>query len=364
MDPADETRYRRNVPIATGSPRPIVSVTIPAYNAAKTLADTLESVLAQDHPSFEVIVVDDGSRDETAAVALRYAPRVRLVQKTNGGLADARNAGIGAARGELIALLDADDLCAPDRLSTQARVLAQHPEVALCCSELSAFDERGTFSAAYSSTYYSAIEDTPGGIGAILATRGEVALPSGTTAATYRGDGYDTLVRGNFVHPPTVMFRREIFDRAGPFDTSFRWTSDWEWFIRAARCGPIAFVDRPLLEYRISSSQMSGGANRLGASLEFLAVLDKTCRADPGLLVRSRRDVRRQLRAFCIEAAYNHAESAPRVALQLLLRSARYGRPTTDVVKIAAKAMLPSFLLARASRWRRTRRPTEDGSAT
>jgi len=71
-------------------------VTVAAYNAATTLAETLESVLAQDHPSFEVIVVDDGSDDETAAVACRYAPRVRVVQKSNGGLADARNAGIRA----------------------------------------------------------------------------------------------------------------------------------------------------------------------------------------------------------------------------------------------------------------------------
>lgn len=341
------------MPSTPSSARPLISVTIPAYNAATTLAETLESVLAQDHPSFEVVVVDDGSRDETAAVARRYAPRVRVVQKSNGGLADARNAGVHAARGELIALLDADDLCTPDRLSTQARLLTRRPEVALCCTELSAFDTGGTFSSAYSSTYYSEIRDTAGGIGALLPARGEVALSAdGRTAVTHQGDAYEALVQGNFVHPPTVMFRRDVFDRAGGFDTSLRWTSDWEWFIRAARCGPVAFVDHPLLAYRISPSQMSGGANTLGASLECLAVLEKTCRDDPGLLTRRGREIRRQLRAFCVEAAYYHAETEPLVALQLLLRSARYGAPKADVAKIALKAMTPAFVLERVLRRR------------
>ncbi len=343
----------QTVTTTPGSDRPLVSVTIPAYNAATTLAETLESVLAQDHPSFEVVVVDDGSSDETAAVARRYAPRVRVVQKSNGGLADARNAGVRAARGALIALLDADDLCSPGRLSTQARLMTRRPEVALCCTELSAFDASGTFSQSYSSTYYSEIRDTPGGIGALLAARGEVALSEeGRTAVTYQGDAYEALVQGNFVHPPTVMFRKEVFDRAGGFDTSFRWTSDWEWFIRAARHGEVAFVDHPLLAYRMSPSQMSGGTNTLGASLECLAVLEKTCRNDPGLLTRREREIRRQRRAFCVEAAYYHAETQPRVALQLLLRSARYGAPKADVAKIALKAIMPAFFLDRLLRRR------------
>lgn len=105
---------------------PLVSVIIPAYNAQAFLRATLDSVLAQTYDNLEIIVVDDGSKDETAAIAEAYAARdarIRLVVKPNGGVSSARNAGIAAARGDYVAFLDADDIWHPEKIAAQIEVL-------------------------------------------------------------------------------------------------------------------------------------------------------------------------------------------------------------------------------------------------
>ena len=106
----------------------LVSVLVPAYNAASTIAETLASALAQTHESLEIIVVDDGSSDNTAAVVEDFSARdsrVIFVRQTNGGVASARNAALSMARGSFVAPLDADDLWHPEKISRQMRRLAE-----------------------------------------------------------------------------------------------------------------------------------------------------------------------------------------------------------------------------------------------
>ena len=108
----------------------LISVVIPAYNATATLAETLRSALRQTHAELEVIVVDDGSKDGTRAMAESFAaedPRVRVISKANAGVAAARNTGIDAARGDFIAPLDADDLWHPDKLRLQLERFTNGP---------------------------------------------------------------------------------------------------------------------------------------------------------------------------------------------------------------------------------------------
>ena len=128
----------------TASPdaRPLVSVVIPTYNCAHYLPAALESVLAQDYDPMEIIVVDDGSTDETQAVLQRY-PEVTCIRQANGGLSNARNTGINAARGEWIALLDADDIWPPGKLEEQMQILVAHPEVALLFGDTRRFSDDG-----------------------------------------------------------------------------------------------------------------------------------------------------------------------------------------------------------------------------
>ena len=112
----------------TPSQTPLVGVVVPAYNAAATLDETLRSVRAQTHRALEIIVVDDGSLDDTAAIARRHAAedeRVRVLCQANAGVAAARNAGWQSSRADLIAFIDADDLWAPTKIERQLQALAR-----------------------------------------------------------------------------------------------------------------------------------------------------------------------------------------------------------------------------------------------
>jgi hypothetical protein len=111
-----------------------VSVVIPAYKAAGTIARAIESVLDQSEPAFEVLVIDDGSPDDLSAALKPYAGQIRLIRKPNGGAASARNTGIDAATGELIAFLDADDFWERDKLKHHVELYRQFPELGLTCS--------------------------------------------------------------------------------------------------------------------------------------------------------------------------------------------------------------------------------------
>ena len=124
-----------------------VSVVIPAYNAAQTLAETLESALAQTYRAIEVLVIDDGSTDETAAIVERYAAqdgRVRLLRNAeNAGVSCARNRGVRAAVYPWIAFLDSDDRWRPEKLERQLTAVQRHPACALCFTSTAYTDEAG-----------------------------------------------------------------------------------------------------------------------------------------------------------------------------------------------------------------------------
>ena len=108
----------------------LVTVVIPCYNQAHFLTEAIESVLSQSYPNFEVVVVDDGSTDDTSEVAGRYPQKVRLIRQENRGLSGARNTGIGHARGEYVVFLDADDRLLPEALEVGIEQLEAHPECA------------------------------------------------------------------------------------------------------------------------------------------------------------------------------------------------------------------------------------------
>jgi glycosyltransferase involved in cell wall biosynthesis len=215
----------------------LVSCIVPVYNGERYLRETLESIFAQTHPAIEVIVADDGSTDGTAALARTYGDRLRYLRQENGGPAAARNLGIGAARGELIGFLDADDLWHPDKLTLQIERLRTLPRVDLCLTHLENF-------------WSPDVVPRPG---LAMDDRVGISLP-----------GYVTY---------TVLVRRSVFDRIGGFDTALRHGDDTEWFLRAAEAGiVIDLLPDVLVRRRLHSTNHS--IRRAGASRdEYLGIV-------------------------------------------------------------------------------------------
>jgi GT2 family glycosyltransferase len=334
----------------------LVSVAMVVFNGERDVARSIDSVLAQTYANFELIVVDDGSTDGTWAILQSYGDRLRAIHQDNGGLPVARNTAVSAARGSLIALMDHDDLCYPERLAAQVAVMAALPHVGLTSSEFSAFDDTGPIAAAYAAQYYSRCDPALGGIrslypahttldiGAELSTRhvAPKAVP------VYHGEVYATLASGNFVHPPTVMFRRELLARIGLFDPAMGTMCDWEWLVRVSRVTQLAFIDAALLDYRRSPTQMSSTQHRPRGSLDALRVAQHLCEQDPALIDLANTTMRANLADLHASAAYANSEIAPRQALRLLARAMlvyRYRGPLIRPTLI--RALLPMTLLDR-----------------
>jgi len=220
---------------------PRVSVIVPAFNCEEYLGTALDSVLAQDGPALEVIVVDDGSTDGTQDIAERFvaaAPgTVSLHRQANAGSAAARNRGLEAARGTLIAFLDADDYWFPGKLEAEVGYLDSHPDIGIVCSRWLLWHE-GDPAPADSDDH------------------------GGEPATDLQGWLYDRLFLDCEVWTSTVLIRRQVIDAVGAFDTSLRRGQDYDYWLRAARVTPMARLARATAVYRIHGSSVTRTPHR------------------------------------------------------------------------------------------------------
>lgn len=205
--------------------RPTVSIVIPCYNQAHFLSESVDSALAQTYAEIEILVVDDGSTDNTRAVAARYGDRIRYIHQENGGLAAARNTGIRHAKGELIALLDSDDRWLPHKLETQVPHFADS-EVALVHASYRLFPPPEYLEKEW------------------IVTEG--AHPT-----------YLEEVRQNKVGVLTAVIRRSVLEEVGGFDAAYYGCEDWELWLRIAEKYRLVGCAEILAEYRLHGSSMT-----------------------------------------------------------------------------------------------------------
>ncbi|MBS1811265.1 MAG: glycosyltransferase [Acidobacteria bacterium] len=209
---------------------PEVSVVIPTYNSASYLIEAVESVLAQTYQDFEVLVIDDGSTDETEQIMRRYQAPVRYIRQQNGGVSVARNRGIAESRGRYVAFLDADDIWLPHKLARQIAALRQQPHDQVCYSAFTVVDfALNPIEVRRSQRQGSALED--------LLTRGNVVAT-----------------------PSTVLCERTLFDSVGSFDPALSQCADWDMWVRLAARTEFLYLDEPLVTYRQHSNNMSRNA--------------------------------------------------------------------------------------------------------
>ena len=322
-----------------------VSIVIPAYNCERTVAQAVDSCLGQSYREREVIVVDDGSTDGTWERISRL-PGVKAIRKANGGVASARNAAVREANGEFIAWMDADDVMHPERLALEVAVLRDHPRAVLASTDFSAFrDDEPDFDPSHIASYYRAVRMAQS-VDALYDREAAPVQFDGAPRRVLLGGAYERLVHGNFVHPPTILLRRSAWERAGAFDESLRYGSEYDHLRRVARHGDFAYIDAPLLRYRRSPTQLSHAASQGRLPLDTVAILDKLRRDDPQLARREARTFReRYARAF-VESSEMSIESGRARAAALLARSLPFGPSPREVSRVAAKIVLPAPVVA------------------
>jgi glycosyltransferase involved in cell wall biosynthesis len=214
--------------------RGLVTVVTPVFNTEQFLAEAIESVLDQDYDPVEMIVVDDGSTDGSADVAARY-PEVTLIRQENQGQAVARNVAVAAGSGEFVTLLDADDMMAPGRLSTQVGFLTDNPEVAGVLGRQRVVLEKGAEPAPW-------MHDS----------RAEFDVDGADTAAL-EAQGLTP-----FYPPPTLTVRREVFDQIGNFDPTFRLGEDMDFLLRLKEAGlQLEPMDQLVLYRRVHGANLT-----------------------------------------------------------------------------------------------------------
>jgi glycosyltransferase involved in cell wall biosynthesis len=207
---------------------PQVSVILPTYDRGWVLAEAIESVLEQDFADYELIVVDDGSTDETNAILKACGDQIRILRQKNNGVSAARNAGVRAAAGKLIAFLDSDDLWLPSKLSQQVAFFDRHPKAVACQTE-----------------------ETWIRNGRRVNPKKRHRKPSGMI--------FEPSLELCLVSPSAVMIRRLLFDQVGLFDESLPACEDYDLWLRISCRYPIHLLSTPLIVKRGGhSDQLSG----------------------------------------------------------------------------------------------------------
>jgi glycosyltransferase involved in cell wall biosynthesis len=213
------------------STQPLVSVVVPVFNAGVRLHEAISAIERQCYEPVEIIVVDDGSTDDTPAAIRRLGSRVRVLRQPNAGPAAARNRGLSIARGDLFAFLDADDLWPEGKLLLQVGRLTDDPDVDVVLGRISYVPE------------------------------------SGSLVPDLRFEDPEARTISN-VHLGSGVYRRTAFERVGGFDETLRFSEDHDWFLRAREAGlRIRILDEVTLLYRLHDANMTRGVDPVEMSL-------------------------------------------------------------------------------------------------
>ena len=208
---------------------PKISVITPTFNSACFLPDTIESVLTQTLQDWEMIIVDDGSTDNTQEVVARYLRshpgKIKYFRQDNGGTAQARNRAIRESKGEYLAFLDADDLWLPEKLAVQIPTMEAHPELCLISSETYAIDAQNN--------------------------------RIGHWKVAQMPNTFEYLLEANHIYNLTVIARKSCVERIGYFDERLKVSQDYDLWLRLVKRFPFKVLYTPLAQYRVHLNNIS-----------------------------------------------------------------------------------------------------------
>jgi len=291
---------------------PLVSIVTPTYNQATYVAETIESVLAQDYPNIEYLVLDDGSTDDTPSVLCQFNGRVHWERHANIGQAATLNKGWQQCRGKYLSYLSSDDRLLPRAISALVEAIESRPDVSVVYCDFDVIDKHGAFVRSLTSADFD----------------------------------HRQLVEELNCQPGVgALFRRAVFDQAGGWNPALRKIPDYEFWLRAARLGPFLRVPQTLSQYRVHEESASIRPLPYDRSMEIVTTMRGYWQGD-----MSSAAARRSIGRAHYSAAKSHAQSGrPLAALRNFLVSCGL-RPRQVIQRSAWRGLLSSFLIHRASR--------------
>jgi len=203
----------------------MISVIIPTYNRAAFISDAIQSVLRQTNKDFELIVVDDGSTDNSCDVIRPYADRITYIYQQNAGIAAARNAGIEHSKGKYVTFLDSDDIWLPTKLEKQVSFFKQHLDIGMVYADYGMFSEEGIIDSSHSSRKNLNISHRSGYV-------------------------FEELLMNCHIHTITVMVKREVLADVGLFDVNFATGEDYDLWLRIAAKYKVAYLPELVAMHR------------------------------------------------------------------------------------------------------------------
>jgi glycosyltransferase involved in cell wall biosynthesis len=230
---------------------PSVAVIIPTYNRATLLAEAIESLLTQTHLPDEIIIIDDGSTDNTQAVLNKYSSSIQVITQANQGRSSARNAGLKAVRSDLVTMLDSDDILLPASIEKRWKLFKDDPALNIVYSDVALADRQGTIKGVFS---------------------GEKPQPRPS------GMIFSILAQDNFLPIHAVMFRRACLEQTGLFDVTLHAMEDYDFWLRMAAHYPFIYLpSEPLAVYldqgEMMSSEYQSRLRYAGATVQERAVV-------------------------------------------------------------------------------------------
>jgi glycosyltransferase involved in cell wall biosynthesis len=291
---------------------PKVSVIIPMYNAAPYLAETLASVYAQTYQDFEVLLIDDGSTDDTLTVARSFESRARVLTQVNKGPSAARNLGFQHAQGEYLAWLDSDDLWHPDLLKTQVYYLEANSQVSLVYAESWAFIQHGASRVIVDKVGYAINPDLR------------------------------LLLFGDCIPTNTILMRRSCYEQLGGMNESLVRAEDYEYLMRIAYSYNLAGIASPLAYYRWRADSLVGDNRDIGRGLSDAVIALQTVeQLHPDLWQRTGVNRAQLLARLHIRAAHAWKRRGQWVqALANVVKAFEYSRHPMVVRWVLAAALL------------------------
>jgi glycosyltransferase involved in cell wall biosynthesis len=317
---------------------PRVSAVIPTYNRAQLVARAIRSALAALSPGDEVVVVDDGSTDDTAVAVEAFGPPVRLLRLPHGGAGAARNAGLAAARGPLVAFLDSDDEWFPDKIALQRAFLERRADVLYAFSDFGVRLEDGTEHRGYLPHWLRPRRPLSDVFGPGISYSSVAPLPPGREDfAVHVGSMYLEEMRNNLVPTFTLMVRKEEAGDALRFADDLPTCEEWPAFGRLARRGPGAFFETETAwQHGHSGPRLTGSPGHVWAGA-WLSTLERVWGSDPEFLAEHGDD-------FSRAVSDAHLMRANSLARHGNVREARKELRSAGGGTIALRALLRSIL--------------------